>query len=67
MCKRFLFILIIKYKYEQQPVGSLVALTLKKASVRSIVFFLSRYSLSGKLMIALDLVPGDPRGTAGSF
>lgn len=61
--------LIIKYKYEQQPVRSLAALTLKwhQAGVLSLSGDPNGNSLSCKLRIAADLVPGDPRGTGGSF
>lgn len=57
--------LIIKYKYEQQPVRSLAALTLKwhLAGVFSLSGDPNGNSLSCKLRIAADLVPGDPRGT----
>lgn len=69
MCKLLLFMLIIKYKNEQQPVGSLAALTLKwhRACVLASSGDPSGHSLSCELRIVPDLIPGDTRDTADSF
>lgn len=61
--------LIIKYQNEQQPVGSLAALTLRwhRACMLSSSGDPNGHSLSCKLRIVPDLIPGDTRGTADSL